>query len=87
MWGTPDWYEQAMAALSEGFCPNHHIILAPDAGGTVHIQPTGTWQPGGWCPQCRIWWHVRKNDDYPVCAIVPFRHQGTAWDREGTVII
>jgi hypothetical protein len=81
----PSWHEKALVTLSEGFCPDHLIVLAPNVGGTVCIHPHGSWLPGGWCPQCRIWWHLRKDTDYPVCAIYPMPEYTSGWP--GRVII
>jgi len=69
-------HKQDVAALSEGICPDCLNFLALDAGGTVRIHPYGTWQPGGWCPRCRIWWHIRKDSEFPICAMYPIEH---AW--------
>ncbi len=66
-WTDWNWPEQAFAAISEGFCPNGHGLLKPDAGGamfTSYDELTVTrFESGGWCFPCRIWWHVEMRED------------------------
>jgi hypothetical protein len=42
-----DWYVQALAAVSEGFCPEHATPLPAD----------------GWCGDCRVWWSISHDPD------------------------
>jgi hypothetical protein len=58
-----DWTEhgappESVAAYAEGMCPVHMTPL--EAGIIPFGGKRGTpraWVPGGWCEQCRAWWH------------------------------
>jgi hypothetical protein len=66
-WRDQSWREHALAAIAEGWCPERHL-LAASAGGTAFRFSEDPW-PGGWCGQCRTWWHVSEDDvvaNYPV---------------------
>jgi hypothetical protein len=49
------WYEQALAAIGEGFCPSHALALTPKP------HPKGS--ACGWCPRCQAWWHISPEGD------------------------
>jgi hypothetical protein len=52
MTANVEWRLMALAAISEGFCPEHKTPLDP--------QPLG-----GWCPACSsrgCWWTIRNGD-------------------------
>ncbi len=54
---------EAMAAYAEGMCPVHRTPLA-----SGHVRTGGKgglplrWIAGGWCDDCRAWWHRPYQD-------------------------
>lgn len=81
-----EWRRHAMAAIGEGFCPQDHGLLSPDAEGsafTSWCEPTVTaFASGGWCRECRVWWRITQEHDgehvaasypLPVPAIPPYQ--------------
>ena len=57
----------ALAAISEGFCPEH--------GTRLEAQPEGGWCPrcGHWCPDCGYQgaWYRAEGGDTAVAAYPP----------------
>lgn len=45
--GHVSWYETALAAVGDGFCPEHKVPLEAD----------------GWCGTCRVWWSIGHEPD------------------------
>lgn len=67
-WSDQGWRERGAAAISEGFCPwLHKTPLTSDAGGrkftSWHMPTVSSFDSGGWCPRCRIWWRTIEEDD------------------------
>jgi hypothetical protein len=76
------WHEhgappEAMAAYAEGMCPRHGTPLHP---GMFRVGGRGTmpvrWIPGGWCDQCRAWWHRPYQPGHEAGL-------GATWDTAG----
>lgn len=67
-WNDEGWRERAVCAISEGFCPwLHKAPLTADAEGckftSWHMPTVSSFDSGGWCPRCRIWWRLQTEDD------------------------
>lgn len=66
-WNDPGWRQRALCTISEGFCPWLHGELVRDAGGVGftgwHMPVVTSFDSGGWCPRCRIWWRLKEEDD------------------------
>jgi hypothetical protein len=67
----PNWRLHALAAISEGLCPEHRGPLEASAGGRkFHLGGSQNPWPGGWCGQCDCWWRTEEGTtvitNYPM---------------------